>query len=360
MLKKIIIIIITLIILSTMIFWTIGPLFYAKKIDPVKTQNFVPLQNNNINIAQKIINISANYLNTPYKANTLSPGEPEELIINKQELDCFTFLDYVISEAFEVPVQEIRYSNSIVSYETRNHYFADWIENNQKYVFLVSPKTQDFSILETGDLIGYYSEKPDLDVSHVGIILIKNNQVYLRHASSKHNKVLDEKLEPRDLVVLRPFKELVEPKIKTNLQYIKYNAPDKCLLQKQVALMLEQAQEYLPEHNFLIYDCLRPISIQKKIWDSLENKPEQKLFANPYKTISIHSYGAAVDLTIEGLDMGSEFDSLDPPVLTQEQILNRELLKNIIKKAGFKSIKSEWWHFNAFDLKTIKQKYNVS
>ncbi|MFH1392078.1 MAG: N-acetylmuramoyl-L-alanine amidase-like domain-containing protein [bacterium] len=314
-----------------------------------------------LSIAEKIIKISEKYLGRPYKANTLigGPNTPEQLVINKQEVDCFTFLDYVVSEAFGIPAQEIRYKNFVISYQTRNHYFTDWINNNQKYLFLVSAKTEDFSILESGDLIGYYSEKPDLDVSHVGIILIKNNQIYLRHASSKQGKVLDEKLTPRKLVIARAFKEFVEPKIKTDLKYIKYGSLDKCFLQKQVGLMLENAQRYLPNYNLVVYDCARPISIQEKIWNFLEGKPEQKLFADPAKTTSLHSYGAAVDLTIEGLDMGSEFDSFDKMPLTQEQITNRNLLKSVMQKAGFSGIKSEWWHFEAFSLEIAKEKFKV-
>ncbi len=214
-------------------------------------------------IKQKILLISEKYLGVQYKANTLigGPNTPEQLVINKQEIDCFTFLDYVLAEAFEKPVQEIRYKNSQIGFETRNHYFTQWINNNQKYLFNpirdnCATKsfdkanqeiakvcwTDNLSKLENGDFVGFYSEKENLDVSHVGIIVFKNNEVWLRHASPKAGKVIDEKLEPRKLVIARAFKELVEPKIKTDLQYIKYGSPDKCLLHQEVALMIEKEQ----------------------------------------------------------------------------------------------------------------------
>ena len=219
--------------------------------------------------------------------------------------------------------------------------------------------TEDFSRLENGDFVGFYSEKENLDVSHVGIILIKNNQIYFRNASSKQGKVIDEKLEPRKLVIGRAFKELVEPKIKIDLRYLKYGSLNKCLLQKEAALMLEQAQKYLPNYNLVAYDCARPVSVQKKIWNSLKGKSEQSLFINPEKSVSLHSYGAAVDLTIENLDMGSEFDSFNSKPLTPEQIANRNLLKSVMQKAGFSSIKSEWWHFEAFSIDVAKEEFDV-
>ena len=336
-----------------------------------------------LSIAEEIINISEKYLGRKYQANTLigDKNTPEQLVINKDKVDCFTFLDYVLSEAFKAPVQQIRYKNSAISFQARNHYFTQWIANNQKFLFNLPTEnclektlnyvdgipafkqkfcwTDDFSKLENGDFVGFYSEKPGLDVSHVGIILIKNSLIYLRHASSKAGQVIDEKLDSRKLVVARAFKELVEPQIKTDLQYIRYGSLDKCLLQKEVALMLEKAQEYLPDNRLVVYDCARPVSIQKKIWDSLSGQPEQKLFINPEKSVSLHSYGVAVDLTIENLDMGGEFDSFDIKPLTQEQIANRDLLKSVMQKAGFAGIQSEWWHFEAFSREGAEENYEI-
>jgi len=378
--KKLIIILLVLLVLD--IAFAVYHLLLPKEFKEPK-RAIIATEEKTDNIEDKIIQVSEKYLGVQYQANTLigDKNTPEELVINKDKVDCFTFLDYVLSEALEKSVQDIRYKNSRISFETRNHYFTQWIENNQKSLFnlptenclektlnyvdgLVPVKqkvcwTEDFSQLENGDFVGFYSEKSGLDVSHVGIILIKNNRIYLRNASSKQDKVIDEKLEPRKLVIGRAFKELVEPKIKTDLQYIKYGSLNKCLLQKQVALMLEQAQEYLSDYKLVVYDCARPVSVQKKIWDSLEGKPEQNLFINPEKSISLHSYGAAVDLTIENLDMGSEFDSFNSKPLTPEQIANRNLLNSVMQKAGFAGIKSEWWHFEAFSIDVAKEKFDV-
>ena len=78
--------------------------------------------------------------------------------------------------------------------------------------------------------------------------------------------------------------------------------------------------------------------------------------AHPQKG-SMHNRGAAVDLTLvdtngKQLEMGSDFDvfgrisrhdNLDLPPNILE---NRALLKSSLTAYGFKSIKSEWWHYS--------------
>lgn len=51
--------------------------------------------------------------------------------------------------------------------------------------------------LKTGDFVGIYSPLDGLDVSHVGIIIRKNNKIYFRNASllTKNRKVIDTLLE---------------------------------------------------------------------------------------------------------------------------------------------------------------------
>ena len=47
-----------------------------------------------------IMEIARRYLGTPYVANTLEDEGSEELVINKQEVDCTTFVEYVLAEYF--------------------------------------------------------------------------------------------------------------------------------------------------------------------------------------------------------------------------------------------------------------------
>ena len=147
--------------------------------------------------------------------------------------------------------------------------------------------------------------------------------------------------------------------------------------------MLIKAHEFLKESHpnlrFLVYDGLRPRDIQQKLWDALDTIPESErgqFVANPLKG-SIHNYGAAIDLTLassngEPLDMGTDYDhfgklafpALEDSLftigkLTKEQIKNRNILRNAMTNAGFTTIDSEWWHFDAFSYKQTKNKFQI-
>jgi D-alanyl-D-alanine dipeptidase len=73
---------------------------------------------------------------------------------------------------------------------------------------------------------------------------------------------------------------------------------------------------------------------------------------------SKHNRGIALDLTLidrvtkKELKMPTPYDALVYPAhpefmnLSNEVIANRELLKAIMKKHGFKVDPMEWWHFN--------------
>lgn len=54
------------------------------------------------------------------------------------------------------------------------------------------------SCLKSGDIVAIVTNKPGLDVSHVGIINIKNGIPYLIHASSKYKKVINDTLSLQD------------------------------------------------------------------------------------------------------------------------------------------------------------------
>lgn len=151
-----------------------------------------------------------------------------------------------------------------------------------------------------------------------------------------------------------------------------------CFLAREVAEMFVTAHRYLMETNpnltFLIFDAARPKRIQNVMWEYVKNTNMEEFVADPLEG-SIHNYGAAIDLslcTLEGfeLDMGTGFDYfgdlaeprkekdlLSKGNLKEEQIKNRILLRNPMEKAGFKVRPNEWWHFDAFDLKTAKRMF---
>ena len=88
------------------------------------------------------------------------------------------------------------------------------------------------------------------------------------------------------------------------------------------------------------------------MWNIL---PGTHYVANPAKG-SKHNRGAAIDLTLvdadgNELDMGTPFDFFGQKAhhtytkLSEIVLKNRNLLKTILNKHNFKSIYSEWWHY---------------
>ena len=162
-----------------------------------------------------------------------------------------------------------------------------------------------------------------------------------------------------------------------------YDRLKNAYLQKDVAERLSKVQDYLseikPGFHLLIYDALRPVSVQQKMWDALDSLPPAqrgKFVSNP-KNRSLHNLGAAVDLTIvnqngEPLDMGAGYDDirqiaypskekqfLAEGKLSPVHIENRDLLRKVMKSQKFRQLQTEWWHFNACSREDGLLKYKV-
>ena len=127
-----------------------------------------------------------------------------------------------------------------------------------------------------------------------------------------------------------------------------------CYLRKSTAEALVKANEAFKQLGYRIklFDCYRPLSVQKKMWKIL---PGTHYVANPAKG-SKHNRGAAVDLTLvdakgKELNMGTPFDFFGKEAHhtytqhSKEVLENRKLLKETLDKYNFKSIYSEWWHY---------------
>lgn len=130
---------------------------------------------------------------------------------------------------------------------------------------------------------------------------------------------------------------------------------DECFLRVKTVKALLQANQAFIEKGYRIklYDCYRPLAIQKKMWKIV---PNPTYVANPKKG-SIHNKGGAVDITLVDslgveLNMGTGFDFFGPEAghnytnLSAEILANRQLLKAIMLQYNFKSFDSEWWHYN--------------
>lgn len=130
---------------------------------------------------------------------------------------------------------------------------------------------------------------------------------------------------------------------------------DECFLRvKTIKSLLEANKVFLGKgYKIKLYDCYRPIAIQKKMWKIV---PNPTYVANPKKG-SIHNKGGAVDITLVDslgveLNMGTKFDFFGEEAshnyrnLSEEILANRKFLKEIMLQHNFKSFDSEWWHYN--------------
>jgi hypothetical protein len=213
----------------------------------------------NTPVTDLMVKVGSYFKGTPYVASTLEINpDDERLIVNLREMDCTTFAENVLAisraikdgnptfEKFAAELQKIRYRNGeIDGYTSRNHYFSDWIFENDRSKILKSvskeiaktlyPKKINFmsthpesyrqlkenkelinaiagrekaiSSRETyfipkekiegieaglmdGDIIGITSNVAGLDISHVGILVRKSGRMHLMHASTIAKKVV--------------------------------------------------------------------------------------------------------------------------------------------------------------------------
>ena len=133
-----------------------------------------------------------------------------------------------------------------------------------------------------------------------------------------------------------------------------YDCPSCFLRLKTVKALINANNAFLKKgFRIKIFDCYRPLDIQKKMWEIV---PNPEYVANPSKG-SIHNRGGAVDITLvdlngKELEMGTSFDYFGPEAshnftkLSDEILKNRKFLKRIMNQYDFNSFDSEWWHYN--------------
>ncbi|RVU90395.1 D-alanyl-D-alanine dipeptidase [Flavobacterium columnare] len=128
-----------------------------------------------------------------------------------------------------------------------------------------------------------------------------------------------------------------------------------CYLRYKTVKQLIKANKEFAQRGYRIklFDCYRPLSVQKKMWQIVSNP---NYVANPERG-SIHNRGGAVDLTLidkqgNDVNMGTAFDHFGKESshtytnLPQKVLENRKWLKEIMKKHHFDSLESEWWHYS--------------
>ena len=175
---------------------------------------------------------------------------------------------------------------------------------------------------------------------------------------------------PKDPKATRPadLVELVklDPTIKLDIRYAGANNflgkpvyPEaRAFLQRPAAEALLAAHKELATHGYglLIHDGYRPWAITKLFWD-MTSGYQREFVADPAQG-SKHNRGAAVDLTMYDLglgtvvDMPSGYDEMTPRAYPDykggppEARGKRDLLRAAMERHGFTVEPNEWWHFN--------------
>jgi len=198
--------------------------------------------------------ISAHLLESPYVSNPLGGGPEveESLVIRFDGFDCVTYVETVLAlkearaaDEFSDALRQMRYAGGTVAWHSRNHYMLDWIKKNQRrgivknitlgshtitrtrrlslikelrarrLTFRVFPKQAQAHVrrlVETGDIALFASTRRNLDVFHMGFIIKRGDQVWLRHASRTAGRVIDQPLADflkahrmSGIILLRPL-----------------------------------------------------------------------------------------------------------------------------------------------------------
>jgi len=208
---------------------------------------------------------------------------------------------------------------------------------------------------------------------------------------------------PKDFVYLSD----IDPSIEQDMRYAGadnftarrvpgYDAPE-CVLVREAAEALKAVQADVKANglSLKVYDCYRPAEAVAAFvaWSKAPDDPDSKaihypaldkteLFPQGYiATVSGHSRGATMDLTLvpldaesvqrstggnalgactapaamreadTSIDMGTGFDCFDVkantavPGLSAEQQQNRQELVDAMARHGFKNYDKEWWHY---------------
>lgn len=182
----------------------------------------------------------------------------------------------------------------------------------------------------------------------------------------------------------------VDPTIRVSLMYARadnftgrvlYRDLREAYLHPLAAKALKKAQARLkqlrPDLSLAVYDAARPMSIQQKMWDAVKNTNHSFYVSNPKNGGGLHNYGLAVDLTLcrangDTIPMGVKIDNmtslshidreellLREGRLSREAYDNRRLLRRVMEYAGWKPLRTEWWHFNLRSRAEAKKNFKV-
>lgn len=158
--------------------------------------------------------------------------------------------------------------------------------------------------------------------------------------------------------------EKVDPSIYIDLRYAVTSATGKpiypsdmpCLLHRSTAEKLKKVNAELKPLGYAlkVWDAWRPPEAHLALWNAVQ---DPRFVVPPSKGLSWHCYGISVDVTLVNLDgspvkMPTPFDEFSERAASNHRGFDSEvaerltLLQTSMKKVGFRTIKSEWWHFD--------------
>ena len=187
----------------------------------------------------------------------------------------------------------------------------------------------------------------------------KSKQALKNNYLSGNSIAIYEGISDSTFVKLKNFSNgfIFDMKYATEDNFLKQKvyACEECYLRlKTVKFLIAANSEFKKKgYRIKLFDCYRPLDIQKKMWELI---PNADYVADPKKG-SVHNSGGAVDITLvdakgKELDMGTPFDFFGPEASHNYQGFsnkiskNRIYLKEVMLQNNFKSFDSEWWHYN--------------
>lgn len=148
---------------------------------------------------------------------------------------------------------------------------------------------------------------------------------------------------------------------------------EQAILSKPAAKALAKVQKELIRKDYMlkIFDAYRPQTAVNHFIEWARDRNDTLMKQQFYPEVakkdlfelgyiasrSGHSRGSTVDLTLidaetcKEIDMGSTYDFFgeishhNTTQITAEQKKNRELLRSIMRKHGFRHYSEEWWHY---------------
>src|SRR5882672_2705290 len=130
-----------------------------------------------------------------------------------------------------------------------------------------------------------------------------------------------------------------------------------CKLRRAVVARLAKAAKALraQDRRLLLWDCYRPLSIQRELWKRV---PDPKYVADP-GVGSKHNRGAAVDVAVvdragKPVALPTRFDEFTIAAHRDHALVGdggaeARALEKAMTDAGFVPLATEWWHFDAPD-----------